>query len=128
MSIFGADVPFAEHCGIREIEFLDGRTRLRLLAVPSLSNNVGALHGGLVCTLLDVAMGSAARCSIGEPVVTLGMNVSFLAAANSDLTAEGRVVRSGGSVFFCEAEARDQTGALVAKSSGIFKRAGSKQD
>jgi hypothetical protein len=45
MSIFGADVPFAEHCGIREIEFLDGRTRLRLLAVPSLSNNVGALHG-----------------------------------------------------------------------------------
>jgi uncharacterized protein (TIGR00369 family) len=123
MTIFGARVPFAESSGIEEIEIREGKTRLRLLSTPSQTNNIGVLHGGLLCTLLDVAMGSAARCLLGHPVMTLNMQVSFLAPANAPLQAEGRVLKPGKSVVFCEAEATDTAGVVVAKASGVFKPA-----
>ena len=63
MDIFGADIPFAGHCGIEALGFSDGRTRLRARARPEHVNNLGIAHGGLICTLLDVAMGTAARCT-----------------------------------------------------------------
>jgi acyl-coenzyme A thioesterase PaaI-like protein len=35
--------------------------------------------------------------------------------------AEGKVLHGGKSTAFCEAEARDDTGALLAKAIGTFK-------
>src|SRR5215204_5768235 len=100
MDIFGGDIPFAGHCGIEPIGFADGRTRLRARARPEHVNNLGIAHGGLICTLLDVAMGTAARCTVGLRVMTLDMQASFLSPGRGELTAEGR---------------------LVAKASGLFK-------
>jgi uncharacterized protein (TIGR00369 family) len=127
MDIFGADIPFAAHCGIEPIGFADGRTRLRARARPEHVNNLGIAHGGLICTLLDVAMGTAARCTIGLPVMTLDMQASFLSPGRGELTAEGRVVRAGRSIVFCEAEVRSAEGELVAKASGLFKPVRSKE-
>jgi uncharacterized protein (TIGR00369 family) len=121
MDIFGADIPFAGHCGIEPMGFADGRTRLRARARPEHVNNLGIAHGGLICTLLDVAMGTAARCTVGLPVMTLDMQASFLSPGRGELTAEGRVVRAGRSIVFCEAEVRSAEGELVAKASGLFK-------
>ena len=123
MALFGAEIPFAENCGVQEIGLVDGKTQVRLVNTAAQTNNVGVMHGGLLCTLLDVAMGSAARCLIGHPVMTLDIHVSFLSPAMAPIRAEGRVVRAGRSVLFCEAEATDQNGTPVAKASGIFKPA-----
>jgi acyl-coenzyme A thioesterase PaaI-like protein len=71
--------------------------------------------------LLDIAMGSAARFAAGSPVTTLDMHVSFIAPGEDVLTAEGRVVRTGGSIIFTEAEARGAIDEVVAKASGVFK-------
>jgi uncharacterized protein (TIGR00369 family) len=119
--IFGADIPFAEHCGVEEVDFVDGRTRLRLALKPEHSNHLGIAHGGLLCTLLDIAMGTVARCTLGQPVMTLDMQTSFLAPGRGVLLAEGRILRAGRSILFCEAEIRTEAGDLVAKSSGVFK-------
>jgi uncharacterized protein (TIGR00369 family) len=121
MDIFGADIPFAAHCGIEALDFADGRTRLRVRAAPEHTNNLGIAHGGLICTLLDIAMGTAARCTVGLPVMTLDMQASFLSPGRGEMTAEGRVLRAGRSIFFCEAEVRTAEGELVAKASGLFK-------
>ena len=121
-AIFGAKIPFAELCGIKLHGAENGAVRLSVKLEPKHANNFGIPHGGLVATLMDIAMGSAARQAAGGPVMTLDMHISFLASGEGSLTAEGRVVRAGGSVFFCEAEARDAAGELVAKSSGVFKR------
>ena len=40
---------------------------------------MGVAHGGLLMTLLDVAMGSAARAHVDGNVVTVDMQVAFLA-------------------------------------------------
>lgn len=119
--IFGADIPFATHCGIEEVGRVDGATRLRVRLGPEHANNLGMGHGGLICTLLDIALGTAARTAIGRPVMTLDMQVMFLSPARGTLLAEGRVVRAGRSILFCEAEATTEEGELVARATGVFK-------
>ncbi|GJD98666.1 MULTISPECIES: PaaI family thioesterase [Methylobacterium] len=123
--IFGADIPFARHCGVEALGFRDGRTRLRLALGPEHANNLGIAHGGILCTLLDIAMGTVARLTAGRPVVTLDMQTRFLAPGRGVLLAEGRVARAGQSILFCDAEVRSaETNALVASASGVFKPTG----
>jgi uncharacterized protein (TIGR00369 family) len=119
--IFGADIPFAALCGIEPIESTDARTVLRVALRPEHTNNFGIAHGGLTSTLLDIAMGSAARHAADLPVMTLDLQVSFIAPGRGVLTAEARIVRAGHSVVFCEGEVRSDDGELVAKGSGLFK-------
>ena len=119
--IFGADIPFASMCGVEALGFENGKTRLRLVLKPEHGNNLGIAHGGVICTLLDIAMGTVARCTLGQPVMTLDMQTSFLAPGRGVLLAEGRILRAGRSILFCEAEIRTETGEIVAKSSGVFK-------
>jgi uncharacterized protein (TIGR00369 family) len=122
MTILGAVVPFAIHCDIEELAAAEGISRLRMVPGPHHMNNSGIVHGGAICSLLDVAMGSAARVRAGAPVMTLDMHVMFLAAVRGAVTAEGRVIRAGRSILFAEAEARTESGETVARSTGVFKR------
>jgi uncharacterized protein (TIGR00369 family) len=66
-------------------------------------------------------MGTAARQAAGETVMTLDMQVSFLAPGRGTLIATGNVLRAGRSIIFTEAEVRTENQELVAKSTGIFK-------
>jgi uncharacterized protein (TIGR00369 family) len=125
--IFGADIPFASMCGVEALGFENGKTRLRLALKPEHGNNLGIAHGGVICTLLDIAMGTAARCTIGMPVMTLDMQTSFIGPGRGVLIGEGRVLRAGRSILFCEAEVTaEDTGELIAKGSGVFKPARAK--
>jgi uncharacterized protein (TIGR00369 family) len=128
MNLFGAEIPFAGHCSIEPIAFDGERTRMRVALRREHTNHFGIAHGGILCTLLDIAMGTAARCNVGRPVMTLDMQVSFLSPGRGEIIAEGRVLRAGRSIVFCEAEARTSTGELVAKSSGIFKAVSENHD
>ena len=122
MYLFGAEIPFASVCGIEPVEAAHGRTKLRVQVRPERANNLGIAHGGLLCTMLDIAMGSAARVTTGcAAVMTLNMHSSFLAPGRGELTAEGTVRHAGGSIIFCEAEIRSEDGTLVATASGVFK-------
>jgi uncharacterized protein (TIGR00369 family) len=119
--IFGADIPFAIFCGIEPIENSEARTVLRVALRQEHGNNFGIAHGGLTATLIDIAMGSAARRAANLPVMTLDLQVSFIAPGRGVLTAEAKIVRAGRSVIFCEGEVRSEAGELVAKGSGLFK-------
>ncbi len=123
-TVFGARIPFVSFCGIEALDAREGRTRLRLVLAPEHANNLGIAHGGVICTLLDVALGTAARLRAGRPVLTLDMQTRFLAPGRGVLTAEGRVTRAGRSVLFCEAEIRAEDGTLVASATGLLKPAG----
>jgi uncharacterized protein (TIGR00369 family) len=106
-TVFGAAIPFVDYCGIEALDVRAGRT-----------------HGGALCTLLDVALGTAARLRAGRPVVTLDMQTRFLTPGRGVLIAEGQVTRAGRSVIFCEAEIRDAAGDLVATATGLLKPVG----
>jgi uncharacterized protein (TIGR00369 family) len=120
---FDIYIPFVDHLGIELLEKADGRVRIRFDPKPEHLNSWKGVHGGVVMTLLDVALGSASRTldlsCIGAATVELKTN--FLAAALGAVTAEGRAQRAGRSLIFAEGEVRDEGGVTLAKGSGTFK-------
>lgn len=119
--IFGANIPFVGYCGIVPIRTGKDGTRLEVEIGDHHANQMGVAHGGLLMTLLDVAMGSAARVHADANVMTVDMQTAFVAPARGRLSGEGRVVRAGKSLVFVEGDVRDADGQLVAKGTSVFK-------
>jgi uncharacterized protein (TIGR00369 family) len=120
---FNIHVPFVEHLGVQILERGDGVVRLRLDPRPELENSWGSVHGGVLMTLLDVALASAGR-SLDEScngALTVEMKVNFIAAAQGAVLGEGRAQRAGRSLIFSEGELRGEDGTLLAKATGTFK-------
>jgi len=81
------------------------------------------LKGKLDSFLADpTAARRAAQASVpaAESFATIDTNFAFLSPARGRLVGEGRVVKAGRSIVFCEGECRDETGELVARGSGVF--------
>lgn len=118
-------IPFLKLLGLTLDEARDGRSRLRLPRLQEeFCNLLPAAHGGVVMTLLDVAMARAATSQPGAPsttVVTVEMSSRFVKPARGPLLASGRVLHAGGSLCSCEAHVHDAGGALVASAMGTFK-------
>jgi uncharacterized protein (TIGR00369 family) len=75
------------------------------------------IHGGLVATLLDTAMGGACRSVLGdgESFLTADLHVEFLRSSRpGTLRAEGKVVHRTKRVVFCAAELYDAAGEHLA--------------
>jgi uncharacterized protein (TIGR00369 family) len=122
-TFFGRKIPFIDLLGARAEGREKGRAVVSLQMHEELRNSWGFAHGGVVVTLLDVCMGSAAVTVDPDAlgIVTIDLAVSFLRSANGHLRAEGRVLRGGRSVVHCEGEVRDDAGELVAKALGTFR-------
>lgn len=120
---FGVHVPFLAWIDVRSVRMKPGEVELELDLRPELMNSLEAAHGGIVCTLIDVAMAAAARSDSAETrVVTIDMSVQFIHPGSGTLKAVGRTRKVTRSLAFCEAEITDRDGRLVAKGSGVFKR------
>lgn len=91
--------PFLEAVGLRVLDAEAGAVEIAL--VPYVHNSVGALQGGLVVALADLAAENAGRALLARDVVTTDLSVHFLA-----LGREGPV-RSRASLL-----RHDGTGAL----------------
>ena len=112
-------IPFVQHLKIHTDSLGTGEARLSLPIEPHLTNSLGTVHGGVIMSLLDVALCTAARTlhpdSVG--VVTIDMSTSFIGGGSgARLVAEARVLKDTRSMSFVEAEARNEDGALVAKA------------
>jgi len=117
---------FWAHLGVEVEAASEGWVRLRVPARDDLRNAAGApVHGGVLAALIDMAVGGAlstlheeAAGGVGQ--TTLDLNVSFLAAAEGDVVAEGRILRRGRSVAFGETQIRDAAGRLVAVGRATY--------
>ncbi|MEX0958353.1 MAG: PaaI family thioesterase [Burkholderiales bacterium] len=120
---FDIHVPFVEHLGIRVTEKADGMVRLRLDPKPEFENSWGSAHGGVLMTMLDVALASAGRTLDAKcnGALTVEMKVNFITAAKGPVLAEGRAQRAGRSLIFSEGELHSEDGVLLAKATGTFK-------
>ena len=75
------------------------------------------VHGGLVTTLLDTAMGGACWTVLeeSETFLTADLRAEFLRATRpGTIRAEGRVVHRTRRIVFCEADAFDEAGERLA--------------
>jgi uncharacterized protein (TIGR00369 family) len=77
------------------------------------------VHGGMVTTLLDTAMGGACWSVLDddESFLTADLHVEFMRSARpGTLRAEGSVVQRNRRVAFCSAELYDDAGTLLASA------------
>jgi len=78
-------------------------------------------HGGILAAIVDVVADYAIAAQLGRPVPTIDIRVDYhKAAMPGDLTAKGRVVRSGSQYSTAEAYVYDTDGALVASGRGTY--------
>jgi uncharacterized protein (TIGR00369 family) len=102
-----------------------GRVVFTCTPDASAYNPIGAVHGGLVCTLLDSVVGCALHSTLpaGKGYTSIEIKVSYLKAVSvrsGQLTAVGTVVKAGSRVGFTEGVVTDASGAVVATATSTL--------
>lgn len=107
---------FAGGLGVREETGDDGSARLELDAGEEHLNPAGTVHGGVLATLVDTAMGMAVRSATGEDDVpaTSQLTVTDLTPGKPGrLVATADVRKQGEHLTVCDADVEQDGETLV---------------
>lgn len=104
---------------------LDTRAVVALKLDEEKRNYGGVAHGGIVASLVDIAMGTAAAGGNYETrtryLVTLEMKVNYLApAVGEGLVATAEIIRLGGRTIVTKCDVLTDSGELCATGLGTF--------
>ena len=120
---FPVRIPFVERLGLELHACAGGASELRVDLTEAHMNSWEVAHGGVLMTMLDVAMATAARSLNldGPGVATIEMKTSFVRPAEGELRALGKLLHRTATLAFCEASVLDGDGQLCAHATGTFK-------
>ena len=107
-----------------EVVQADGRTATICLdIVPSHLNLLGIVHGGVLMSLMDNAMGLVVMLGeTNEKTVTATMNTHFLASSRGGLLlCEAELLHRTGRTLTLEVRVKDEEGKLLAWGSGSYR-------
>ena len=118
----GPPVAAADLLGMRPAELGVGHAAFVTDAKPTFANPMGTVHGGIVATLLDSALGCAVQTTLDEGVgyTTISLEVKYLRAIRLDageLRAEAFVVHAGRRQATAEARLTDREGRVLATAT-----------
>jgi uncharacterized protein (TIGR00369 family) len=120
-------IPFLYHLGVLWRDLGEGRSELVLDQQLHHQNSLEMAHGGVIMTMLDVAMARAGS-TLADPgrgerpmLITIEMKTTFMSPAIGRIRAEGRVIKRTASLAFCEADLYDGHGHLSARANGTFR-------
>ena len=109
--------PVAKLIGFAMTAIEPGRAVFEMDAGPQHASPLGTLHGGVICDLVDGAMGCAHASQLedGETFTTLELKINYLKPVwSGHLIAEGKVIKAGRTIGLVEGRVTDESGALVA--------------
>ncbi|RZU32417.1 PaaI family thioesterase [Blastococcus saxobsidens] len=107
---------FAARLGARPEAAADGSSRIAFEATDEHLNPAGTLHGGVLATLVDTAMGAAVRTTTGDDEVpaTSQLTVTYLRPGRpGPLTVSARLRTRGEHLTVCEADVQQDGKDLV---------------
>src|SRR5436190_21884708 len=102
--------PIATLIGFRMTAIEPGQSRFEKAADARHHNPMGTLHGGVLCDIADVAMGSAYASTLdeGESFTTIELKINFLRPVKTaHLIADASIVQRGRSVGMTECTISD---------------------
>lgn len=118
-----------DQMGFRDVEVSAERLVLEVDNRPDLANRRGALQGGLVATMIDIAAGRLAGDLVGDDqdVTTADMTVHFLAPiVEGPARAVATVVRAGKRIIVTSVDVtdagRDRLAARATVSFAVLDR------
>jgi uncharacterized protein (TIGR00369 family) len=111
--------PFARLLGQSLVEIEEGRAVFEVRPGERHYNPIGLVHGGLLATILDSAMGCAVHSTLpaGTGYSTLEVKVNFTRPVLSDtglLRCEASIVHRGRQTATAEGRVKDQAGRVYA--------------
>jgi uncharacterized protein (TIGR00369 family) len=125
---FARHIPFIHLLGAELLRFEDGESEIALDIRDELNNSWQVAHGGVVMTLLDVAMAHATRVPRRpeegpDPrgVVTIEMKTTFMKPARGSVRCIGKLLQRSASLCFCEGTVYNASGERLAHATGTFK-------
>ena len=109
--------PIADLLSFNFHEIEEGRVVFECVPAEYHYNPIGAVHGGLACTLFDSAMGCAVHTMLpaGVGYTTVELKVNFLRPIDvktGRLLCEGTIIHVGGRIATAEARLHDERGKL----------------
>jgi len=111
---------FREHTGLQVDEVEDGVGRVVVDTEDHHLNAHGSVHGGVLATMLDAAMGTAVTATGRELPVTVSLTVTYLEPGRPGrLEATARVRKAGKRLLVVEGEVT-QDGDVVADALATF--------
>jgi uncharacterized protein (TIGR00369 family) len=112
---------FAGDLGVQDVTADDGQARFEFTAERRHLNPAGTVHGGVLATLVDTAMGLAARTRTDEEVpATSQLTISYLAAGKEGpMTVTAQLRKRGEHVLLCDADI-EQDGKTLVHSVATF--------
>src|SRR3712207_892423 len=111
---------FREHVGLQVEPGDEGTGRVVLDAGDEHLNPHGTVHGGVLATMLDVAMGTAVATAGGDSPVTVSLTVTYLEPGRPGrLTASAKVRKRGKRLLVVEGQV-EQDGDVVADALATF--------
>jgi uncharacterized protein (TIGR00369 family) len=111
--------PAADLVGFRMLSYGNGESRFEMEAGIRHHNPMGTVHGGILCTLADSAMGMAFASTLdeGETFTTLEVKINFLRPIFEEkLCAAAKVVHRGRTVGLVDCDITTEDGKLVARA------------
>jgi len=106
---------------IEDVE--SGHAVARLEVDADLMNPHGAVHGGVLFTMVDTAMGKATMTTLeaGQRCASIEIHIRFLRPVLAGgLVADAQVIRPGRTVVHLEGRVRNANDVLVATATGTF--------
>jgi uncharacterized protein (TIGR00369 family) len=110
--------------GLKVVETGEGTAVIEMTTTEDMANHSGVVHGGMISTLADSAMGRSLR-TLRPGVVramSFDLKLSFINAAKvgETLRATGHVIHAGRRTVVAECRVDGSDGRLVATASATF--------
>lgn len=109
--------------GVELVAATDQYVEIGIFVMPHHLNLMGIVHGGVLSSLLDNAMGAIILIAAPkERTVTSNLNVNFLAPAQEGfLTATGEILHRSRRSITAQARVEDAARQLVCIATGTFR-------
>lgn len=109
--------------GIDLVRAEPGKVEIALRAEDHHLNLLGTVHGGMIATVADTAMGLAmrTRAEPGSTYVTAQLGLHYLAPGRAGrIVGVGRAVKAGGQMGYAEADVLGEGNRVLARASATF--------
>ena len=110
-------MPFNALLGIHVKDVHDDGVTIECPIRPDLWNGMGVVHGGVIATLADVAVGMSLMHKHGaeQPATTVEMKLNYLRpAGKGSLFARAHLLKAGLTLAVARADVKDDHGNLIA--------------